>query len=190
MNVLVGADFFTLEVLSWRGLVTYYVLCSFIWKAAASAWRVSPDIWIKSGWSRSPAAPPRRRGPVFIHAAMFCMIAKRSSAHRFGRCWRRRDSHSVSGQEPESERFCAERWVRSAKQECLSRLILFGERPLSRVLAEFSAHYHGERNHQGKGNQLLFPEPRRKPKPSGRTVECRHRLGGLLKYDVRAACVI
>jgi len=41
----------------------------------------------------------------------------------------------------------AERWVRAAKQECLSRLILFGERPLSRALPEFSAHYHGERNH-------------------------------------------
>jgi putative transposase len=26
MNVLVGCDFFTVEVLSWRGLVTYYVL--------------------------------------------------------------------------------------------------------------------------------------------------------------------
>jgi hypothetical protein len=44
----------------------------------------------------------------------------------------------------------AERWVRSAKEECLSKLILFGEGPLSRTLAEFSAHYHGERNHQGK----------------------------------------
>jgi transposase InsO family protein len=52
----------------------------------------------------------------------------------------------------------AERWIRSAKQECLSKLILFGERPLARTLAEFSAHYHGERNHQGEGNKLLFPE--------------------------------
>ena len=43
----------------------------------------------------------------------------------------------------------AERWVRSVKQECLSKLILFGAGPLSRVLAEFSAHYHGERNHLG-----------------------------------------
>src|SRR6202521_5812061 len=40
----------------------------------------------------------------------------------------------------------AERWVRSAKKECLSKLILFGEGPLSRARAEFSAHYHGERN--------------------------------------------
>jgi transposase InsO family protein len=37
----------------------------------------------------------------------------------------------------------AERWVRSIKQECLSKLILFG------------THYHGERNHQGKGDKLL-----------------------------------
>jgi hypothetical protein len=64
----------------------------------------------------------------------------------------------------------AERWVRSAKQEWLSRLILFGERPLSRILAEFSAHYHTERNHQGKGNQLLFPEAGEDPKKRGRTL--------------------
>ena len=81
----------------------------------------------------------------------------------------------------------AERWVRSAKQECLSRLILFGERHLSRALAEFSAHYHGERNHQGKGNRLPFPEPGDGPKQRDRTVECRHRLGGLLKCYGRAA---
>ena len=31
----------------------------------------------------------------------------------------------------------AERWVRSAKEECLSRLILFGEASLKRGLAEF-----------------------------------------------------
>jgi putative transposase len=51
----------------------------------------------------------------------------------------------------------AERWVRSVKQECLSKLILFGECPLSRTLAEFSAPYHGERNHQGKRQQTAFP---------------------------------
>jgi putative transposase len=81
----------------------------------------------------------------------------------------------------------AERWVRSAKQECLSKLILFGEDSLSRTLAEFSAHYHNERNHQGKGNKLLFPEAGDEPKPRGHHVDCRQRLGGLLKYYGRAA---
>jgi putative transposase len=42
-----------------------------------------------------------------------------------------------------------ERWVRFVKEECLSKLILFGDVPLSRTLLEFSSHYHGERNHQG-----------------------------------------
>ena len=51
----------------------------------------------------------------------------------------------------------AERWVRSVKQECLSKLILFGEGSLKRALAEFVAHYHSERNHQGKANALLCP---------------------------------
>ena len=81
----------------------------------------------------------------------------------------------------------AERWVRSAKEECLSKLILFGEGPLSRTLAEFSAHYHSERNHQGKGNKLLFPSAGDEPKRRGHTIEGRHRLGGLLKYYGRAA---
>ena len=53
----------------------------------------------------------------------------------------------------------AERWVRSIKQECLSKVILFGEASLRRALSEFIDHHHSERNHQGKGNLLLFPSP-------------------------------
>ena len=44
----------------------------------------------------------------------------------------------------------AERWVRSVKEECLSHLILFGERSLRKALIQFQEHYHQERNHQGK----------------------------------------
>jgi len=63
----------------------------------------------------------------------------------------------------------------------LSRTILFGEDSLRHVLNEYVDHYHQERNHQGKGNVLLFP----RPSPTGEnegTVQCRERLGGLLKY--------
>ena len=81
----------------------------------------------------------------------------------------------------------AERWVRSAKEECLSKLILFGEGPLLRTLAEFSSHYHRERNHQGKGNKLLCPDAGDKTKQRGYAVECHQRLGGLLKFYGRAA---
>ena len=80
----------------------------------------------------------------------------------------------------------AERWVRSVKEECLSKLVLFGEASLSRVLREYVAHFHSERNHQGKGNVLLFPEPTDRNR-LGLRVECRKRLGGLLRYYSRAA---
>jgi putative transposase len=50
----------------------------------------------------------------------------------------------------------AERWVRSVKEECLSKVILSGERSLRRALCEYVEHYHAERNHQGKDNVLLF----------------------------------
>jgi hypothetical protein len=33
LNVLAGCDFFTVEVLSWRGLVTIMYCSSFTWKA-------------------------------------------------------------------------------------------------------------------------------------------------------------
>jgi putative transposase len=81
----------------------------------------------------------------------------------------------------------AERWVRSVKHECLSKLILFGEGSLNRALAQFIEHYHTERNHQGKGNVLPFPAPD-KPKAKTNVRVCRkERLDGLLNYYCRAA---
>jgi hypothetical protein len=55
----------------------------------------------------------------------------------------------------------AERWVRSVKEECLSRLILFGESSLRRALQQYIVHYHEERNHQGKDNRIFFFRGRR-----------------------------
>ena len=52
----------------------------------------------------------------------------------------------------------AERWVRSVKEECLSKLILFGEGSLTRALNQFQEHYLFERNHRVTGNILLFPK--------------------------------
>jgi putative transposase len=82
----------------------------------------------------------------------------------------------------------AERWVRSVKDEALSRLILFGERALHHTLKEYVTHYHGERPHQGKSNGVLMPAPahvttREYP------IRCRERLGGLLKYYDREAAL-
>jgi putative transposase len=48
-------------------------------------------------------------------------------------------------------------------------------------------HFHAERNHQGKGNVLLFPSNDVRHVLHRRSVFCRERLGGLLKYYRRAA---
>jgi hypothetical protein len=76
----------------------------------------------------------------------------------------------------------AERWVRSVKSECLSHFILFGEGSLRRALKNFCEHYHQERNHQGKGNLLLFPTSTPSEMSRHCAIRCRERLGGLLKY--------
>jgi putative transposase len=80
----------------------------------------------------------------------------------------------------------AERWVRSVKEECLSRLMLFGEASLRHALTQYVAHYHHERNHQGMGNVLLFPSSNQSNKGEG-PIQCNERLGGLLKYYEREA---
>lgn len=51
---------------------------------------------------------------------------------------------------------------------------------------EFIDHHHSERNHQGKDNILLFPADAAIAR-GGRTVRCRERLGGLLRFYSRAA---
>ena len=78
----------------------------------------------------------------------------------------------------------AERFVRSIKEECLDRIVPLGERHFRRTLKDFVAHYHRERNHQGLGNELIngvVPRHRRGP------VRRRQRVGGVLSYYYRAA---
>jgi putative transposase len=78
----------------------------------------------------------------------------------------------------------AERFVRSIKEECLSRMILVGEGSLRRAVAQFCEHYHRERNHQGLENKII--EPTFGLNRAGE-VNCRERLGGLLRYYYRDA---
>ena len=75
--------------------------------------------------------------------------------------------------------------MRSIKEECLSKVIPLGERHLRRTVAEFVAHYHGERNHQGLGNELIDPSDQL-PACWG-LVRRRQRLGGILSFYYRAA---
>jgi putative transposase len=78
----------------------------------------------------------------------------------------------------------AERFVRSIKDECLARLIPLGEQHFRRAVAEYVAHYHGERNHQGLGNRLIAGPP---VIDRSSRVRRHSRLGGLLNFYERAA---
>ena len=79
----------------------------------------------------------------------------------------------------------AERFVRSIKDECLNRMILFGERSLRKATREYAAHYHRERNHQGIDNRLI--EPHNQVESASSAIECVQRLGGMLRFYHRAA---
>jgi putative transposase len=79
----------------------------------------------------------------------------------------------------------AERFVLSIKSECLDRIVPLGEKHLRRAIAQYLAHYHGERNHQGLDNVLL--KGARAPANENGRVLRRERLGGLLNFYHRDA---
>ena len=79
----------------------------------------------------------------------------------------------------------AERFVRSIKDECLSRVVPLGEGHLRRLVHEYVEHYQRERNHQGCENQLLERAP--PPVRLKANIQRRERLGGLLNSYYREA---
>jgi len=79
----------------------------------------------------------------------------------------------------------AERFVRTIKESCLDRMVLFGEGSLRKAIHEFVAHYHGERKHQGLGNRLIIPEASHVGNSGA--IRRRDRLGGMLNYYYRQA---
>ena len=79
----------------------------------------------------------------------------------------------------------AERFVRSIREECLSRVVPLGERHLREILRDYVDHYHMERNHQGLENRLIKPPA--DVIPIDRPVKKRERLGGMLNYYYREA---
>ena len=64
-------------------------------------------------------------------------------------------------------------------------MIFFGDTMLRNSIREFLAHDHRERNHQGLDNRIITPG-KEVGRVAGR-IQCRERLGGLLRYDHREA---
>ena len=183
-SALVAADFFTTEVWTARGLVTYYV--AFL-------------LEVKSRRIQVIGCTPYPNEAFVIQC--FRQVTAETGLLADGRlliC--DRDPKWSSGVEewlgtagvrvvrtPAAAPNCnayAERFVRSVKEECLNRIVPLGERHLRRTLREFVAHYHGERNHQGLANELIERPPEWAATGG---VRRRQRVGGILNFYYRSA---
>ena len=78
----------------------------------------------------------------------------------------------------------AQRFVRSIKEECLSRLIFLNQQQLPTTISTFVNYYRQRRNHQGIENKLIKPPT---SLPELGHIQCRKELGGMLNYSYRAA---
>ena len=178
-SCLAAADFFTVEVWSCRGLVTYYVL--FVMDLATRRVHVA-------GITRNPSEPwmmqiaKNLTDPFdgFLRDKRLLIIdrdAKYSAAFR--NLLRTSDVQPVRlpVRSPNLNAY-AERFVRSIKSECTERVIFFGERSLRHAIGEYLEHYNEERPHQGIGNRPIALDPE---SPPASAVVCRERLGGLLR---------
>jgi putative transposase len=85
---------------------------------------------------------------------------------------------------------------RSCCSERLDHFVILGQRHFDYLVKVWLKHYHTERPHQAKENEVLVPFRRSKKAPRDplscdvpkvRDVQCRERLGGLLKHYYRKA---
>ena len=187
MEVLVATDFFTAEVWTLGGLVTYYVLF-FIHLGSRQVHIAGVTPHPNEPWMVQVARNVTMEEWGFLSPGQY-LIHDRDGKY----CPAFQQLIDAAGMKrvplpPRSPNLnaYAERWVRSVKEECLSRMILFGEASLRHVLTQYVEHYHHERNHQGQGNVLLFLTVSQDTERTA-PIQCRERLGGLLKYYTREA---
>jgi putative transposase len=184
-GAIAGADFFTTEVWTWRGLVTYYTV--FVIDLASRRVRIlgstpHPEALFMQQIVRTLTMADN--GAV---QALHILICDRDRKWSGDVRYQLREAGTRVVFSPErapNANAYAERFVRSIKEECMDRLIPIGERHFRRAVAEYVEHYHGERNHQGLDNRLIAGQPAIN---LTRRVRRRQRLGGLLNFYERAA---
>ena len=184
--VLVAADFFTTEVWTVRGLVTYYT--AFVLDVQSRRVQVIgctpyPDEAFVIQRLRQATG---ETGLLDNGRVLLCDRDPKWSggveqwlAAAGGRVVR------TPPRAPNCNAY-AERFVRSVKEECLNRIVPLGERHLRETLHEFATHYHRERNHQGLANELI--ERPVAQRPTG-VIHRRQRVGGVLSYYYRSAAL-
>ena len=182
---LAAADFFTVEVLTWRGLVRYVVF--FVMKLKTRTVEIAgitshPD----EPWMTQMARNLTDPDDGFLRDPHH-LILDRDPLYTAAFRKRLRDSGvtlvRLPARSPNLNAF-AERFVGSVRAECLARIVPLGEAHLRAAIRAFVDHYHEERPHQSLSNALIAP----KTASVGRgAVRCRERLGGVLKFYYRAA---
>ena len=183
---LAAADSFTVEVLTPRGLVRYVVF--FVMKLKTRTVEIAgitsdPD----GAWMMQLARNLTDASDGFLRGVQH-IILDRDPLYTVAFRRLLRDSGVtpvvLPAWSPNLNAF-AERFIESAKSECLERMVLLGEPHLRSAVRAFIDHYHEERPHQGLGNELIAPTT---PVIATGPITCRERLGGLLKfYDREAA---
>jgi transposase InsO family protein len=185
-GAIAATDFFTIEAVTWRGLVRYFVL--FVIDLETRRIEIAGVVDSPDGdWMSQVARNWTDCEDGFL---LHCRYLIHDRDPLFTQAFRGMlESAGVvpirlPGRSPNLNAY-AERFVRSIKSECLARVIQIGERHVRQAVREYVAHYHGERNHQGIGNRLIDSSAdvtRRRG-----SIERRERLGGLLRYYARAA---
>jgi transposase InsO family protein len=202
---LAACDFFTAEVWTKNGLITFYILFFMelrtrqVHVAGISA---APD----AAWMRQVARNLTDCQDGFLRGKTHLLLDRDEKFTAQFRAALAQSGVTPVRLPPHSPNLNAhaERWVRSIKEECLDRMILLGEPMLRRAIAEYVAHYNAERTHQGLGNRRIeplapdsssgqqpasrpTPPPSPAPSPAPGQILCRERLGGLLKFYHRSA---
>jgi hypothetical protein len=188
LDVLAGTDFFTLEVVTLKGLITYYVLF-FIHLETRRVCLAGMTPHPRQEWIKQIARNLTLEQWGFLGNCRYLLHDRDTKFCRsFDKIIELGNVKPIPlpAPRPNLNAF-AERWVKSVKEECLSKLVLFSQASIKRALQQYLIHYHEERNHQGKGNALLFPSQARPVGSEQGSVQCQQRLVGLQKYYYRQA---
>ena len=178
MDVIAATDFFSVEVLTPRGLVRYMVLFVIdlaTRKVEIAGIRDNPDgEWMKqiarnlTAWDSGFLKG--KRYLVHDRDTLFTKAFKEILADGGVEC--------VSTQPNAPTMNCySEVWVRTVKHEMIKKMIFTSEAQLRYALEQFMVYYHHYRPHQGLDGAMIDPLPQ---DPNGR-IERVDLLGGLLR---------
>jgi putative transposase len=186
LGVLAATDFFSVEVLTFTGLVRYAVL--FVIDVETRRVQIAGIVREPNGaWMKQVARNLTDSVDGFLHGKRY-LIHDRDPlfTDEVGGVFQAAgiECLKLPARSPNLNAY-AERFVLAIKSECLSKLVPLGEGHLRRAVFEFVEHYHLERNHQGLDNRLLAPSTR--PTNDNLPIERRERLGGILNYYYRRA---